>query len=274
MTFKRHDRDGLIYFTVPSFDQTGLVKHCFTTKVGGMSSGRVKGLNLGFSRPDTRESVVANFEKLCSVLGLDRKSLVLSHQVHGTSIRQVTAGDAGKGIWRDSDIKNTDGLITNKRGLTHINFYADCEPLFFLDPQRQAIGLSHAGWKGTVAGIARETVVGMKDAFASKPEDILVGIGPSICRDCYEVDGPVISRLQENLGDWRDVTVSLGKDKYLLDLQSTNKALLRKAGVKEQNITDSRLCTRCNSELFYSYRREGKDAGSLAALMQLIGSEI
>ena len=94
------------------------------------------------------------------------------------------------------------------------------------------------------------------------------------CRDCYEVDGPVISRLQENLGDWRDVTVSLGKDKYLLDLQSTNKALLRKAGVKEQNITDSRLCTRCNSELFYSYRREGKDAGSLAALMQIIGSEI
>ena len=270
MAFKRHEREGIVYFTIPSFDDKGMVKHCFTSKVGGVNSGRAKGLNLGFSRPVSGENVTANFERLCSVVGIDKESLVLSHQVHGTRIRRVAVQDTGKGIWRDSDIKNTDGLITDQREVTLVTFHADCVPLFFLDPVRRAIGLAHAGWKGTVSGIAAAALEAMKEAFGSQPEDMLVGIGPSICGKCYEVDMPVIKRLKENIGFWRDVTVSLGKGKFLFDLQRTNRALLCSAGVKDENITESGLCTRCNEELFYSYRREGKNTGSLAALLQLL----
>ncbi|HOO11567.1 MAG TPA: peptidoglycan editing factor PgeF [Bacillota bacterium] len=269
MAFTRHEREGIVYFTIPSFDDTGLARNCFTTRVGGVSSGRVKGLNLGFSRPDSRENVNENFRRLCRAVGIDSESLVFSNQVHGTHVREVTAQDAGKGIWRDSDIKNTDGLITSSRGVTLTTFYADCVPLYFLDPVKRVAGLAHAGWRGTVAGIALETVKRMNEAFGSRPEDMLVGIGPSICRDCYEVDEPVVSRLKENIGSWRDVITPLGKGKFLLDLQLTNRIVLQKAGIREENITDSGLCTMCNGELFYSYRREGKDTGSLAALLQL-----
>jgi YfiH family protein len=270
MAFTRHEREGIVYFTIPSFDDTEMVKHCFSTRVGGVSCGQVKGLNLGFSRPDARENVIANFERLCGAVGIDKKTLVFSHQVHGTTIRRVTREDAGKGIWRDSDIRNTDGLITDEKEVTLTTFYADCVPLFFLDPIKRAIGLAHAGWKGTVAKIAQVTLSKMKEAFGSQPVDMLVGIGPSICRDCYEVDTPVIERLREDFENWRDVTVVLGKERYLLDLQLTNSMVLQKVGVREKNITGSGLCTRCCKELFYSYRREEKNTGSLAALLQLV----
>ena len=270
MKFNRHDRDGLVYLTIPSFDDTNLTKHCFTTRMGGFSDGEVRGLNLGFSRPDSRESVIKNFEKLCSVLAIQKESLVLSHQVHGKRIRSVTREDTGKGISRASDITNTDGLVTDERQVTLVTFYADCVPLYFLDPGKKAIGLAHAGWKGTALGIAAETTKEMQKNFGSKPEDILVGIGPSICRECYEVDTPVISRLKDSFRFWRDVTVPLGKGKYLLDLQQTNMAVLCEHGIRRGNITDSGYCTGCNGELFYSYRREGKKTGSLAALIQLV----
>lgn len=270
MAFVRHERGGIVYFTIPSFDDTGMVKHCFSTRKGGVSSGQVKGLNLGFSRPDSWENVAANFERLCSAVGIDKESLVFSHQVHGTTIRRVTREDAGKGIWRVSDIRNTDGLITDEKEVTLTTFYADCVPLFFLDPVKRAIGLTHAGWKGTVAGIAAVTLTKMIEAFGSHPGDMLVGIGPSICRDCYEVDMPVIEKLREGFESWREVTVPLGKDRYLLDLQLTNSMILHKAGVKNDNITGSGLCTRCCKELFYSYRRERENTGSLAALLQLV----
>ena len=201
-------------------------------------------------------------------MGIDSKSLVFSPSAWDP-YREVT-GRMRQGPFEGSDIKDTDGLIARSIGVTLTTFYADCVPLYFLDPVKRAAGLTHAGWKGTVAGIALETVKRMNEAFGSRPEDMLVGIGPSICRDCYEVDEPVISRLRENIQSWRDVITPLGKDRYLLDLQLTNRIVLQKAGIRYANITDSGLCTMCNEELFYSYRREGKDTGSLAALLQLL----
>lgn len=270
MGFKRHYVDDLVFFTIPSFDNTGLVKHCFSTKIGGISNGIVKGLNLGFSRPDSQENVMANFKLLCSAVGIEVESLVLTNQVHGISVRKVTREDRGKGIIRDSDIKNVDGLITNEKHVTLTTFYADCVPLFFLDPQGQAVGSSHAGWRGTIAGIGAETLNKMHAQFGTLPQNVLVGIGPSICRDCYEVDTPVITKLKERYDFWKEVVVPMGKEKYLFDLQQTNKQILVEAGVDEKNIIVSGLCTRCSEQIFYSYRREGECTGALAALIQLI----
>ncbi len=272
MTFRRHDVNGLTYFTIPSFDNTGLVRHLFSTRVGGIKErGGPIELSLGPPKVGLRRERIRNFKRLCDVTGVDVEGLILAHQVHGTTIKEVDTKDRGKGIWRASDIRNTDGFITAQGGLTLVTFHADCVPLYFLDPKSPAIGLAHAGWKGTISGIAKKTVMKMEDAFNTEPRDILVGIGPSICKDCYEVDGPVIDELRRNFKHWQEVTRYLGKDKYLLDLQQTNKRILCKAGVKEENITDSGLCTRCNPGLFYSYRGEGRDTGSLAAFIGLEG---
>jgi YfiH family protein len=270
MGFIEHQRGDIKYFTIEAFDKTGLVRHCFTTKHGGFSSGLVSGLNLGFLRPDSRENVMKNFTAICDAIGFNIENLVLSHQVHGTDIRRVGIEDRGKGITRVSDIKNVDGLITKDSGVALTTFHADCVPLFFLDPVRRCIGLAHAGWRGTVAGIAKEAVDNMTDQFGTEPDKLLVGIGPSICKDCYEVDAPVISQLRARLSSWDHVTVYKGLDKYLVDLKQVNKMILLEAGVTEQNITISELCTRCRDDLFYSYRRQGANFGSLAAIMELV----
>ncbi len=270
MGFSRHDRGDLVYFTIPAFENTGLVKSCFSTRCGGVSNGIVKGLNLGFSRPDSRSNVIENFSILCNAIGIKIENLVSSHQVHGKNIRRVTKEDRGKGILRSSDIKDTDGLITDHKDVALTTFYGDCVPLFFLDTQKECIGLSHSGWKGTVSGIGRETLMEMTGYYGTEPGDVIAAIGPSICRDCYEVDRPVIEKFKGAFPYWRDLVVPRGKGKYLLDLQQANRRLLLDAGIPEKNITDSGLCTRCNENLFYSYRREGSNVGSLAAILQLI----
>jgi len=270
MVFLRHDVGELVYYTIPFFDETGLVKSCFSTRRGGVSDGNVKGLNLGITRPDDRDNVIENFRILCNAQGIDIQNLVLSHQVHGKNVKQVGRDDIGKGIIRPSDIKRVDGLVTNEKGVALTTFYADCVPLFFLDRKNGCIGLSHSGWRGTVARIGKETLDKMRRCFGTVPEDVLVAIGPSICKDCYEVDKPVINKLKDAFSFWRDLVISVGNDKYLLDLQLTNERLMIEAGVPEKNIINSGLCTRCNENIFYSYRREGKNAGSLAAILELI----
>lgn len=270
MAFIRHEKDGVVYFTIESFERTGLVRHCFSTRIGGVSSGRVKGLNLGFSRPDSSVNVMENFRLISSAVGFEPGNLVFTRQVHSATVRKVGQSDRGKGITKENDFSEVDGFVTDERDVVLTTFYADCVPLFFLDTEKACIGLAHAGWRGTVAGIGRESVKLMTKEFASAPGNILVGIGPSICRDCYEVDEPVVQRLKEALENWREVVVYTGKGKYMLDLQRTNRLIIMGSGVPDENITESGLCTKCNPDLFYSYRRERENTGSLAALMQLL----
>lgn len=269
MGFLRHDSGELVYFTVPAFDRTGLVLSCFSTRCGGVSDGIIKGLNLGLSRPDSRENVLSNFKILCDSTGIPLENLVLTHQVHGNKVISVDTDDRGKGLLKPSNIRGVDGLITNQSNVALTAFFADCVPLFFLDPVARCIGLSHAGWRGTLSGIGPETLRRMKEHFGSKAGNVLVAIGPSICRNCYEVDDLVIDMLKASVQYWRELVVSLGKGKYLLDLQLTNERLLIDRGVPKENIVQSGMCTRCNEGLFYSYRREGTNTGSLAAILQL-----
>lgn len=270
MEFLRCEAGELVYFTIPFFNKTGQVKTCFSTRCGGVSSGRIKGLNLGPTRDDSSKNVIKNYEILCSALNIDIENLVLTHQVHGKVVRNVGRDDRGKGILRPSDIVEVDGLVTNEKDVVLTTFHADCVPLFFLDPKKKCIGLCHSGWRGTVAGIGRETLLKMTECYGTDPEDVLAAVGPSICRDCYEVDRLVIDKLKKAFNYWRDLVTPVGKDKYLFDLQMTNQRLLAEAGILEKNIITSGLCTRCMEDLFYSYRREGKNAGSLVAIIQLI----
>ena len=152
-----HESNGVAYFTFPLLEQTRMVRHAFSTRLGGASKGYFSTMNFSLTRGDNRDDVLENYRKMARILGTDVSKMVLSHQTHTTNIRLVTETDAGKGIWRERDYENIDGLITNVPGLTLVTFFADCVPLYFVDPVHRAIGLSHSGWKGTVHRMGQKT---------------------------------------------------------------------------------------------------------------------
>lgn len=260
----------LQYLEIPAFAATGLVSHGFSTRLGGVSTGVYSTLNLGLSKNDRRENVLENRRRFLHALGLDPVNLVAAQQAHGTRVAVVTGQERGKG-GRDvrTEIPSTDALITDERGIILSAYFADCVPLFFLDPQRPAIGLAHAGWKGTVATIARKTLARMEQEYGTEPSRCMVGIGPSIGPCCYEVDKRVLEPLAAAFPYWRELVIPRGTGKWHLDLWETNRRQLLDIGVQEENIYISRLCTACNEKLFFSYRAHNKNTGSLAAVMAL-----
>ena len=185
------------YLSFPLFRDTGLVTDGFSTRLGGVSEGCFSSLNLSFDRGDDRAAVAENFRRMGEALGVRCEDMVLSQQTHTTNIRIVTDEDRGKGITRERDYTDIDGLITNVPGICLVTTYADCVPLYFLDPVKKVIALSHSGWRGTVGKIGKKTVELMHDNFGSDPADILAAVGPSVCQDCYEVSADVIDRFKE-----------------------------------------------------------------------------
>lgn len=262
-------KDELIYLTIPAFEETGMVKHCFTTRVGGVSEGVYNSLNTSLDKEDPVDKVRKNLEIVCSAIGIDYTKLVLTDQTHEDVIRVVTEADIGKGISIPSDIANTDGLMTNIPGIPLITFYADCVPLFFLDKKNKAIALTHSGWKGTVQKIGAKTIRQMAEVYGTKPEDCLVGIGPSIEYDCFEVGPEVAQQFRDRFDNWAQFIKPFGSEKFKIDLWMVNKLMLMEAGVPEENITISGFCTMCNEDLLFSYRRDKGRTGSLSAIMEL-----
>ena len=152
----------LEYLTFPSLTDTGIVKHLFTTRMGGVSTGIFESLNLNFERGDDPEKVRTNYERVAGVLGCSVADMVLSKQTHTTNIRKVTEEDCGKGIIRPLDYTDVDGLITDRKGIVLVTSYADCVPLYFVDPVKKAIGLAHSGWRGTAMGMGQCMVEAMR----------------------------------------------------------------------------------------------------------------
>ena len=185
------------YLKYPMFEKTGIVRHGFSTRLGGVSEGCYASLNLSFDRGDREEAVRENFRRIGEAMGVRCEDMVLSRQTHITNVRVVTEDDRGKGIVRERDYTDVDGLVTDVPGICLVTSYADCVPLYFVDPVKKVIGLSHSGWRGTVGKIGKKTVELMAERFGSKPGDILAAVGPSVCMDCYEVSGDVIERVKE-----------------------------------------------------------------------------
>lgn len=268
--FRRHQLGSLVYYIIPSFEETGLVRHCFTTKKGGVSKGEHSSLNLGLSRNDLRENVIKNFNIICNAIDINPKNLVLSDQVHNDRIYHVKKDDAGKGLWIKGDIKEVDALVTNIPNLALTTFFADCVPLYFLDPIEKVIAVAHAGWRGTVLKIGKKTVKEMVDVYGCSAKNILVAIGPSIGQCCYEVGKEVIEEFEEAF-EQSVFSYQIHSGKGYVDLWKANKMALLEAGIVENNITESGLCTMCNKEEFFSHRGHNGKRGNLAAILQLIG---
>ena len=155
------EKNGVTYLAFPALDATGLVSHAFSTRHGGVSEGVFSTMNFSFTRNDDPEHVLENYRRMAAVLGIDVEKMVLSYQTHTTNVRKVTEEDAGKGIVKERKYQDVDGLITNIPGITLVTFYADCVPLYFVDPVHKAIGLSHSGWRGTVHRMGKATLEAM-----------------------------------------------------------------------------------------------------------------
>lgn len=259
----------LIYFTIPSFDETGLVKHCFTSRQGGFSQGIYDNLNTSLTKEDDKESVLVNLDTVCSAIGIDYTKLVASAQTHKDVVRVVDMGDLGKGIIRETDICDTDALITNIPGLPLITYYADCVPIYILDKNKKAVGLVHSGWRSTVLKIAVKTLEAMKENYGTVPGDCLIGIGPSIEQDCFEIGEDATALFAEAFDNWKEFITYKGEGKYNADLWKAVSLMLMEFGVPKENITLSGLCTKCNEDLFFSHRRDRGRTGSLSAIIEL-----
>lgn len=267
---KINQRDGLVYITFPRLEACGAVRHTFSTRLGGVSTGQYSTMNTSFSSGDEFDNVEENYRRLCGAVGIDISHLVLSRQTHTNNVRTVTRDDCGTGYTKPS-FCDVDGLVTNQSGVALVTQYADCTPLLFCDPVKRVCATSHAGWRGTVSGIGRVTVEKMVNEFGCNTKDIIAAIGPCICDKCYEVDTPVLDAFAESGMDITGVFRE-GRDSehFMLNLVQANKNILISAGIREENIDISDICTCCNASELHSHRATAGKRGNLAAIIELI----
>ena len=262
----------VVFLTYPILDQTGIVKHGFSTRIGGVSEGYLGSMNLSFTRGDKEEAVRENYMRMAKALRVDADSFVFSQQTHTTNVRAVSFQDKGRGLLTPLTYQDVDGLITNVPGLTLTTFYADCVPLYFVDPVHKAIGLSHSGWRGTVGRMGAVTLQRMQEEYGTDPANVIAAIGPSICQDCYEVSEDVIQEFQNTFEPKFHKQLFYRKEngKYQLNLWAANEIVLTEAGVPREQIAITNVCTCCNGDKLFSHRASQGRRGNLAAFLALM----
>jgi len=265
-------RSGVTFIQFNILNDTGIIKHAFSTKLGGVSTGTFASMNLNFNRGDDEENVKENYRRMAEALGSSPEDMVLSCQTHTSNVRVIRDSDRGKGIVRSQDYSDVDGMITDIPGIMLVTSHADCVPLFFVDPVRKAVGLSHSGWKGTAAQIGAVTVRRMGSEFGSRPEDIIAAVGPSICRDCYEVGEDVAEEFRKTFTEKEMKSIFFpGRDgRYQLDLWEANRIILSDCGLLPEHIAVTDICTSCRDDLLWSHRKTHGIRGGMAAFLQLI----
>ncbi len=257
------NHDNRSYLCLKRLSELG-IKNGFTRRSGGVSHGKIEGLNFGFRVGDNPDAVRQNYELLANDIGFDVSRIVCARQQHTDNIRIVTEADCGKGvIVVDSDICDTDGLITNISDIPLVVFTADCVPLLFCDPVNRVVAATHAGWRGTAQKIGKKTVQLMKSEFGCKPQNIIAAIGPSIGACCFEVDRDTA----ENFDKKYNIPKLNGK--FHVDLWAVNKDDMIDEGINPENIYVSDECTICNSDKYYSYRTHKEHTGRQVAVISL-----
>ncbi len=275
---KTNETNGVVYLTYPALSECDFIKHAFSTRIGGVSEGIYATMNLSFTRGDDEDAVRENFHRIAAAIGVACEDMVFSDQTHTTNVRVVTDKDRGNGITHPKTFFETDGMITNVPGLVLTTFYADCVPLYFADPVHKAIGLTHSGWRGTVGRIGEKTLRLMHNTYGTEPADVIAAIGPSICKDCYEVSEDVALKFQAAFSEEECAQILFphvnqnniaSENKYQLDLWKANELILLAAGIHPAHLTSPDLCTCCNSKLLFSHRATQGKRGNLAAFLTI-----
>src|ERR1044071_9787947 len=234
--------------------------HGFPERTGGVSLGPRASLNLGVRWGDDREHLAVNRRRLAEHAGYDPQALQIMRHVHGTDVWAV-----GEPVDDDATF---DGLVCDRVGPVLAAFAADCIPILFAEPDARICGAAHAGWRGTVAGIAPNRIARM-GSLGARPERIRVALGPSIGPCCFEVGPEVVAAFREVFGDLPGMVVA-GPRKDHIDLRVATRAVVERAGVAADHIDDRPPCTQCETERFFSYRRDGKEGGMHMAFIGMV----
>jgi len=251
------------------FRTYGAIKHFVSARNGGVSKAPYNELNFALHVGDKKEDVLNNRQILAKQAGIPLEDFILMKQIHSGNVQVVTREDRGKGLNSYEDaIDDVDAMVTNEEGICLAVQVADCVPIFLFDHKQKVIAAIHAGWRGTMKKIAQNTVDMMKKEYGSRSKNILAGIGPAIGPCCYEITN------QEPLDNWKKMYSDYTGNpfehrdgKMFLDLWKANKIQLVQAGIESKNIETMRVCTGCNTNKFYSYKKEGKTGRFTAGIM-------
>jgi purine-nucleoside/S-methyl-5'-thioadenosine phosphorylase / adenosine deaminase len=242
---------SLELFTFDNLSRVPGIVHAITTRSGGVSSERCESLNVSYTVGDPAENVDENLRRVSQAIGVRKADLFSAYQVHGRDVTLVEADTEPR--------PRCDVLITGAPEKTLMLRFADCTPVLLADPKRRAVGLVHAGWRGSAVRVAGAAVAALTNAFKSDPADLVAGIGPAIGPCCYTVGPEVV----DAFGD-RPELINARK----LDLWEANRQALLEAGVRAEHIEVAGICTQCESHRFFSHRaNNGKPAGRFAALV-------
>ena len=251
------------------------LRHGFSTRKGGVSKEHLSSLNLGFNLGDEKEKVLENFRILGSLFEAKPEDFVLTQQTHSINVRRVGKEDRGKGIFRERNYTDVDALITNEEGVILTAFSADCVPILFYDKGHRAIASCHSGWRGTHGRILARVIEAMQREFSSKPEEIYIAIGPSICKNCYEVSEDVGEAFLEAFPALREETKNVSpiervsEEKFHIDLWELNRIIALEAFIPPENISISGYCTMERPDLFFSHRYSQGRRGVQGAFISL-----
>jgi YfiH family protein len=259
----RHQINDLVYYRFASLASCDGIFHGVFTRLGGVSLSPCESLNVGHLVGDNHELVEANHDLIYQSLGVSRSDVVTAHQVHGSRVALVGPEDRGRVI------PATDALITDAPGVALMLRFADCLPVLLYDPIRPAVGLAHAGWRGTVKGIAAKTALAMVEAYGSHPADIVAGFGPCIGPCCYQVGAEVIESVKARFNHWQGLFRHQGDGSVHFDLWEASRRQLAELGVEE--IEASQLCTACRTDEFFSHRAEKGRTGRFAVILGMRG---
>jgi YfiH family protein len=243
------------------------IGHFVSTRNGGRSKAPYDSLNLSFNVGDDPEKVLKNRKLLTGTLGIPLTNLTTAKQIHDGHVKIVSDALRGKGSTNHKGAINaTDAMVTNAPNICLMVLLADCVPILFCDPSKRVIGVAHAGWRGTLRFVAHNTVKVFREDFGCSPEDIVVGIGPSIGPCCYQVGREVVSRVEHVLGTGQDcIRHESANGRRYFDLWTANLKQLLQAGIPERNIELAKICTGHHPKLFFSHRHEKSKTGRFGA---------
>ncbi len=264
------EKNNLEIYKARSIEKTKLVNHGFAARCGGVSVSPYNSLNFSLSRPDNMKNVERNYHILAETAEFSASSIVIVNYEHGNGVCRVDKTHCGFAPNTEKCLPPCDAIITNDPDVTLLTLHADCGALFFLDREHSAIGLAHAGWKGTYLRIAAEVVKCMKKEFSTKADELIVAAGPCICGNCYEIDDELAEKFIEEFGTDAMIKRRAGKNPTL-DISLCAVIQLCEAGVKAENITLFDACTYEMEDKFFSYRRDKGQTGAMAAFMKLKG---
>ncbi len=267
--FQLHRKSGIKYLQAPLLECAGLVDHAFSTRVGGCSSGHHASLNTSFHTGDEEKNVLENRRRFFALFNYDYREIVSTIQIHGADIAPVNKADRGQGALPGTAYRRCDALITIEPGLPLAAYSADCMLIYYASNQKPLAALAHAGWRGTLEGIAEKVVRLIQDHFALSPDSLKAALSPAICRNCYVVDRAVAEQFIN--GGWDNPAFLEPSERggRHLDLAAINQAQLLGVGIREENLATANCCTACRPDLFYSYRRDRGMTGRMIGFISI-----